>query len=427
MGHILGVLPHILLIVFYAIDALYRRSLPLKVNRNYLIFLFFLMSAFFARFVAMSAGVPGFDMLKTITGGLTFFLPIHGYLIWNFYNVDHEDFDPIQQTIAAFSVFLLANLLALGAGIETQAHGFEGRVNLPFAGGVYDGGNMLAIFCILIFPFVFKTKGMTMGRRFLFLGFFAVILVLLMSINSRLTTVTLLFLIGLFVTRLAYLHRLTFLAAWFMIPFLLSFSLLVYQILSLPIFTSVLKRVSMTDITTYNGRSYLWEKGLNWITSLGDGWLFGNGTNGHASLGLYSEYVMDMDEVGPNDIMLSSDLFALHSHSSMIDIFTAQGFFGILLFAGIFFVMMAYFRKSYNLPVEDQRFYPVAIFLLYLLQVDGFVEPGSMGFTVLALVASRACIRRKYIPRSDDPEEMQGPEEQGEAVADLPDGQKARV
>ena len=391
-GHIISILPHILLILFYAIDSLYRKRFTVKINSKYFVFLLFILSAMVARFAAMSGGVPGFDLLKTITGGLLFLIPIHGYLIWNIYNVEHDDFDPVRLFIIAMSIFLVVNLLAVGVGIESKSHSFEGRIALPFAGGIYDGGNMLAVFSIMIFPYLVQLRGSAL-KKMQYLVFMVVILGLLMSINARLTTVILLFMVGLFITRLAYLHRITFLASWFMIPFLLSFSLLVYQILSLPIFASILKRVDMEDVMTYNSRSYLWENGLDWITKEQTGILLGNGTNGHATLKLYEK-----TDLFRNIEIMGGSIYDLHSHSSMLDIFTAQGIIGMILLATVFYLMMVHYKRARKWVSEEFRFYPVVIYLLYLMQVDGFLVPTSLGFLLVGFLASRFMLKKQFLP-----------------------------
>jgi len=386
LGEILTVFPHILLILFYALDSLYKKSIPVKINFKFYIFVAFLLSTIASYWVGKSMGVPGIDNVRLITVSMSICLPFFGYLIWNFYNEGHEDFDPLKQILIAFNLYFVINLVGLGLGIKTLAHGFEGRITFPFSGGIYDGGNMLALLSILIFPNLIKLRGAFL-QRIKHYAYFAIIVMLLMVINSRLTTLNLILIAGLFATRLAYIWRPVFIGAWFTLPFLLSSSRLVYDILSLPLFSVIMKRVNLEDVTTYNSRTYIWEPGLEWIMSVKEGFFTGMGYRGHATLELYYD-IVDQWQI---------DIYALHSHSGLLDITIAQGILGILILAASFYFALQYYRRAAARKHSDRALFPIVMYMLFLLQFDSFMNPSGIGFAVFSLCMSRVAISKRKV------------------------------
>ncbi|MEM6630063.1 MAG: hypothetical protein AAF694_10350 [Bacteroidota bacterium] len=392
-GHMLSILPHILLIVFYALDSLYGRKFIFRVNLQAIWVLLFVGAFAYSGLVGLRVGIPGYDLIKTITEVLRVGVPFIGFLIWNFYNAGDESFDPVRQTLIGLGIYFIVNLMGVAAGITTLAHGFEDRISLPFSDGIYDGGNVLAIFAILIFPILIQLRGASVGQRFKYILYFGIICGLLFVINSRLTILILLFIMGIFTVRLAYVHWAIFIGAWCMIPFLLNSKMLVYNILSSPMFASILKRVDLEDITSYNSRAYIWERAVEWIEKDQTGILTGNGFRGFGTLRIYED-ITDKWMV---------DVYTLHSHSTMLDLLICQGIIGLGIVFGMMFIAMRFFRMAkkngYNNMV---RFYPIVIFLLYLMQIDSFVYPGGIGFEIFLMLFSLLAVNRKEELGSDE-------------------------
>jgi len=52
------------------------------------------------------------------------------------------------------------------------------------------------------------------------------------------------------------------------------------------VFTVIMKRTDLVDVTTFNGRSFLWQRALDWLVYDQRGLIFGNGAGGQYSLHL---------------------------------------------------------------------------------------------------------------------------------------------
>ncbi len=386
VGEVISVLPLLLILLFFTLDSLYKKRVSVAINYKFYFFAAFLLSACYSYYVGIKWGVPGVDMLRVFTASLTVVMPFVGFLIWNIYNEQYEDFDPHSEVLTAFNIYFVINLLGVGAGIKTLAHGFDDRITFPFSSGIYDGGNMLALMSILIFPNLIKLKGPLIGRAKQY-AYFVVIVVLLMVINSRLTALNLLLIMGLFATRLAFMYIPIFIGSWFTLPVLLNSSKIVYAILSLPFLAVLFKRVDVYDVTTYNSRTFIWEPGLEWIMKMKQGIWTGMGYKGPATLELYKD-LTDKWMV---------DVYVLHSHSSLLDITISQGILGISLLAISILFALQYYRKSFSINRSDKGLYAIVLYGLFLMQFDGFLNPGGVGFAILSLCISRVVIKRRKI------------------------------
>ncbi len=386
VGEIVSVLPFLLLSLFYVLDSLYKKHVSIKINYKFYFFMAFLASCSYSYYVAVQMGVPGVDMLRVFTASLTAIMPFLGYLVWNFYNEKYDDFNPQNEALIAFNIYFLVNLVGVGLGIKTLAHGFDDRITFPFSSGIYDGGNVLALMSILIFPNLVKLKG-SFSSKAKHYAYFVGIVMLLMIINSRLTTLNLLLVMGLFVTRLAFMYIPIFAASWFTLPFLLNSGKLVYAVLSLPFLAFLFKRVDIYDVTTYNSRTFIWEPGLEWVLKMKEGIWTGVGFKGPATLKLYKD-LTDKWMV---------DVYVLHSHSSLLDITISQGILGITLLAICFFFALQYYKKSFTYNRPDKGFFAVVYYTLFLMQFDGFINPGGIGFAIFSLCMSRVVLKRNRI------------------------------
>jgi hypothetical protein len=186
-------------------------------------------------------------------------------------------------------------------------------------------------------------------------------------------------------TRFAYL----FLFSFFTLPLLLNTGKLIYQILSLPVFVSLLQRVDMFDIMTFNGRSLLWENVFDWMWFDQRGFIFGNGFQGHYFLGI---------EYDVAKLFGIKDLDSLHLHSAVLEIIVNQGIVGIILVMAVFFKTCLYFKKLYEQQANDGAFYYVLVFMMLLLHVDMLQYMDNLGSTVFSLLVARTVVKQDERP-----------------------------
>ncbi len=395
VGNLLSILPHLLIILFFCLDSLLGKKFSVRLNPRMGWLILFMISLAYAGVLGLSYGVPGYDRLKTLTEILKVGIPFLGFMIWIFYQVEDEDFDPVRQFRWALGLYLSVNLLGAVAGITTLAHSFEDRISIPFSDGIYDGANVLAIFAILLFPLIRDNTSSSQSRIFT-LGLLFVVSALILHINSRLTILVLLLVMGLFMIRLAYVYQLIFVGAWFFIPMLLNSKMLVYNILTQPIFSSLLQRGDLEDITSYNSRAYIWERAMEWIQHDRTGFWAGNGTRGFGTLRIYED-ITDQWMV---------DVYTLHSHSSMLDIWICQGLIGLVIVGLMIWGTLKFYRIKRQEGHVLQQFYPVVIFLLLLMQVDGFFNPSGIGFAIFLMLFSLVVVQKGRGVRGEEEEKL---------------------
>jgi hypothetical protein len=147
-----------------------------------------------------------------------------------------------------------------------------------------------------------------------------------------------------------------------------------------------MQRVDIEDVTTFNGRAFLWKDGLDWLTGSHEGLWLGNGYKGHYFLDL----ITDVAELWNTD-----EVFHLHMHSTSLEVLICQGLISYAIFCGICFVTYNFFRKKYKEGKLEGSFLAPMIYLLFILQVDTFVYVDGMGFVLLALLVSRVAITEK--------------------------------
>ncbi len=162
---------------------------------------------------------------------------------------------------------------------------------MPFLDGFYSGACLLAILNLMLLSFIKKSLNDPIRLTYL-IGYFAVNLLLLYYINSRLAILIFAGVFIMFAFNLVRRFRGVFLLSVFTLPILLNIGVAIFYILSLPVFVAVMQRVNLVDVTTFNGRSFLWQRAFDWMMFDQRGLLFGNGTNGHYFLHLIPDYAM---------------------------------------------------------------------------------------------------------------------------------------
>lgn len=380
-GQLFSVAPFLLILLVHGVDLIYRGYALSVVNRNYWLGMAFLVSMTAGMWVAFQRGFPGFLFLNTMGQSIMFFAAFNAAVVVRIVNSHDEEFDFAELFLRSLLLLMVVNFLGYGAGMSNLVHAFPGRVSLPYMRGLYDASHLLSIINLML---LFKFRDFA-GRPLRFLGMLGLYLfnmAIMMNVNSRLSFLVFLVVTVLFLTRIIRTLRLLYTVSLFTMPLLLSFALLIYEVLTLPIFSAVLSRVSKHDVTSFNGRSYLWYGAWDWFLDDRRGLLFGGGYNGQAWLGF-------MDRIGV--LWGVENATMIHMHSSFLQILLAQGIVGLLLMYVIMWRIYRYYRTSYLADSREAPLFAVVVYLLFIWQIDIFCYGMDFGtpilFSLLAVIA----------------------------------------
>jgi O-antigen ligase len=275
------------------------------------------------------------------------------------------------------------NLAGYAAGLRNPVHSIEGRLNFPFGQGFYSIANTVAIINLIIIGKWFN--GIADWRMKMFTIFhFLLNMFIMMGVNSRLSILIFALIAVLWLLRILYQYYLMYTVSLFTLPLLLGFSEWIYQILSLPLFSILLKRVSYRDVTGFNGRRDLWERGLEWFRTMGDGFFWGNGYHGYYYIGL----VDDLEQ------FWSKSAINLHMHSSALEFVLSIGAVGLLPLMILFFLAVAYIRKKALARHDDGILLGVIFYLVFVFQIDNFVYITNYGAFIFFVIVSAALVRK---------------------------------
>jgi O-antigen ligase len=280
-----------------------------------------------------------------------------------------------------------------GLGLSNEVHSIEGRVNFPFLEGFYSGACVLAILNLMIIYYMSKSWNDPVRLSYL-AAYFTFNLALLFMINSRISILIFLFVALLLSFKVIEKTKGLFVGSLFTVPILLNSGLILYQILTLPFFVSILKRVDIEDVTTFNGRAFIWRNAMNWLTDDQRGIFLGNGYKGHYFLDLIS----DVAKLWNSDI---KDYHHMHLHSSSFEILVSQGIVGFVIFMLLFYKLFTYYKRKYRNGDEQGIFFAVGVFLLFIMQVDTFVYLESSGSVIFSLLLANVVIA--HPPSPDTP------------------------
>jgi hypothetical protein len=380
-GYFISAALHLLILVFYVIDVIYRKQIRFRLNWVYLAMLFYIATTAGSLFVGYFKGLPESNLNMIMIRTFLLLVPFHSFIVFTLYNEHHTDEIPMLL-IKGLSALLFVNLLGyFGLGLANEQHSIEGRLNMPFLDGFYSGASVLAVMNLLIAHRIRSNRDRpieSMVLTFYFIG----ILALLYMINSRLAMMIFLVIFMMFLVRIIAMRG-TFLVSLFFIPILLSSAYLLYQLVLLPGMSDVLQRVDVEDVTTFNGRAFLWKDGLDWLLGSHEGLILGNGYKGHYFLDL----ITDVAELWNTD-----EIFHLHMHSSSLEILICQGLISYGVFCLIWYRVYTFFRNKYKAGSMEGAFLGPVLYLLFILQVDTFVYMDGLGFVLFALLASRISI-----------------------------------
>ncbi|HUM66785.1 MAG TPA: hypothetical protein PLV32_13090, partial [Chitinophagaceae bacterium] len=138
IGRLVSATPFVLIIVFYSLDMLYKRKLEMRLRKDvYGLMLLFLFSSIVSLFVSLQKGYPNASLYVAISRSLILLAPFHAFLIFLWYNRNSPDDTFVRLSFMGLSFLLLVNLIGFAGGLTNQGHHLEGRLNLPFLGGLY--------------------------------------------------------------------------------------------------------------------------------------------------------------------------------------------------------------------------------------------------------------------------------------------------
>jgi hypothetical protein len=380
-GYIVSLALHFLILVFYLIDVIYRKQIRFRLNWMYIAMLVYIATCAGSLFVGYFKGLPESNLGMISVRSLLLFIPFHSFIVFALYNEHHFDEIPML-VIKALSALLFINLFGYFAmGIANAQHSIEGRLNMPFLDGFYSGASVLAIMNLLIAHRVRSNRDRPIESMMLSF-YFVFNLGLLYMINSRLAMMIFLVIFVMFVVRIVAMRGM-YLTSLFFIPILLSTAYLLYQLVLLPGMSDIMQRVDVEDVTTFNGRAFLWKDGLDWLLGSHEGLLLGNGYKGHYFLDL----ITDVAELWNTD-----EVFHLHMHSTSLEILVCQGLISYSIFCLIWLKVYNFFRAKYKDGNMEGAFLGPVLYLLFILQVDTFVYMDGLGFVIFSLLVSRVSI-----------------------------------
>ena len=387
-GMIVTTTPFLAIVLIYAVDVLYRKRVGNLLTRTWWLCLLYIGTLVVSMVVGLRNGIPGLNPGNVLLSCMVFLLPFLSAVIVNFYNRDDADFNFAGLLLKSLMLLVGINILGFLAGVQAYGHSFEGRANFPFMRGIYTGAHVLSVISLMGLYQLRSVRGRPVAYA-LVLAALGIGLYFMVKINSRLSFMIFLLLAVLFLTRAVKLAKGLYTISLFTMPLLLSFSLLVYQVLSTPFFVSILQRVSKEDVTTFNGRSYIWNAVADWAFYDRSGLLFGNGYKGH-----YKLHLLDFVAV----LWGEPHAYNLHSHSTFTEVLTAQGVFGVVLLYVILWQAFTFYRREY---LGSTRFAPMfagLVYILFIWQIDIFCYGVDIGHSILFCMLAPLCLK----PRAPD-------------------------
>jgi O-antigen ligase len=338
-------------------------------------------------FVSLSKNMPSMNMIGNVTKSIALLVPFQSFIILFLYNENHKE-NFVKLTFWSFSCLLLVNLIGYyGLGLTNELHSIAGRIAMPFLDGFYSGACLVAILNLMLLSFMKKSLNDPVRLTYM-LVYFAINLVLLYYINSRLAILIFGGVFIVFAFNLVRRFRGVFMMSIFTLPILLNFGIIIFYVLSLPVFVALVRRVNLVDITTFNGRSFLWQRTFDWMFFDQRGLFFGNGTSGHYFLHLIPDYAKKFGFGREED---------LHLHSTTLMTLVDQGIFGLVLLLLLCYRIFVHYRAEFQKNNPDSVFLATVVFLLFVMQVDMFCYPGALGFLILCLLAARVAVNPKTV------------------------------
>ena len=389
LGFVLCLTPFLIILLVHGIDLIYRTRTVSMVNRVYWIGMAYLISLAGAQWLAFARGFPGFNPTNTMMQTIMFMVPFNASIVVQIRNRDNDDFDFARMLLTGIFLLIVINLMGYATGLRNVIHGLDGRMNLPFLRGVYDAAHLMSIVNLIL---LFRIKNFV-GKPFTFMGltgFYLLNMFVMIDVNSRLSFMMFLLLTLLFLFRIMKTLRFVFPISLFTMPLLMGSALIIYNILTLPLFSAIVSRVDKDDVTTFNSRTYIWEEAWQWFLHDRRGFFFGNGYNGQYALGM-------MDRVAL--IWETDHAYNIHMHSTFLEVVMSQGVVGYVLFCTLVWFAFRYYRELYKRDTIEAPLFAAVVYLMFIWQIDIFCYGLEMGNPLFFALLSSLAIDPKYITR----------------------------
>ncbi len=387
IGLFFACVPFLAILLFYGLDLLYRGSFTPRVNGVYGLCMAALLSIAFSVQLGLHYHSPVLNPINRTVLILVFLLPFNAAVVVQLYNRGHDGYDFAEQFLKGLLLLVGLNLVAYAGGMRNQLHSFEGRVSFPFVMGIYDSAHLLAFINLILLGYL-RDIARNPLRFAALLGVYMVNMVVIMSVNSRLSFMIFFVLTVLFITQATKRVRGLYTISLFTMPILTSFALLIYQILSLPFFVALLSRVDKKDVTTFNGRTYIWGSAWDWLLDDRRGLLFGNGYNGQYRIRLLEFVAKLWNEPGS---------YNLHMHSAFLEILINQGLVGLFLMYAVYWQGFKRYRTQYIGGTAMAPLFAGFTYLMFSWQIDIFGYGFYMGFLLLFMMMAPLAIKSSAI------------------------------
>lgn len=369
-------LPFVLILAFYMLDLLYHQVPLPSVNAKFYLVLAALTSISVSVLVGLHHNSPLINQANGMLLIVLFYAPFLSSVVVHVYNRDEPGFNMAWLILQALIAYLFFNLAGMAAGIQNLMHRFPGRASPPFAVGIYDAAHMLSMMNLMLLFHLRNFKDRPV-RWSAFAGVYMINLGIILSINSRLSFMIFLVLTVLFLTHAMKALRGLFAVSLFTMPLMMSFALLIYEILSLPVFAAIVERVDKTDITTFNGRTYIWGAVGDWLADDRRGLILGNGYNGQYHLRLLEGVARLWGEPGS---------YRLHCHSAFLEMLVNQGILGILLMYGVYWTGFRFYRREYIANAAMAPLFAAFTYMMFAWQIDIVGYAYCSGFLLVFLM-----------------------------------------
>lgn len=390
-GIVITVLPYLAILAIYVMDLVYKGRVTPMVNKVYWIGMLFIISLIASYWMALFKGFPGLSSKNVAVMSLQFIVPFNAAVVTQVYNRDNDDFDLAKLILNGLVLLMLINFLGYAAGQSNRMHWFPGRINLPYTMGIYSTAHIVALVNLMLL-FYIRDPVSKPGKFAMMSGLFMINMAVMLSANSRLSIMIFFVLLVLFLFRLIKAAKGLFAISLFTMPLMMSFSLLIYEIISLPIFANILGRVNKRDVTTFNGRTDIWEAAFDWVLHDRTGFLFGNGYRGHYSMRMLDHVAVMWGE---------KHSYNLHMHSSFLEILMGQGIFGYLLFVALMWFAFAHYRRAYQRRTDQAPLFAGIVYFLFVWQIDMFLYGIDQGNPLFFMMLSAIAIDQRYITRRE--------------------------
>lgn len=384
LGYMISVFIHLLIVLFYLVDIVYKKEFKLKINGVFFLMIGFQLSCIASFFIAVEKNPPFINEVFSYIRSGILVLPFFSFMAVFLYNEKQPE-KLVKLLFDSLSLLLFINVVGYFVfGLRNGTHNIEGRLSMPFIDGMYSGACMIAILNLMILYYLKRTVNDPFRFTYL-LVYFLINLAFLFMINSRLANLIFLMVFVLYLFNMVHRVKGLFLIGVFFVPLLLNLGFLLYEVLSLPIFKVVMQRVDLHDVTTFNGRAFPWQRALDWLMYDQTGLIFGNGHNGHYFLHLMPDIakLWDVPET------------STHLHSTALSIIVDQGIVGYTFFILISYYGYITYKKKLEKGRKEGMFFPVMVFILIVMQVDMFVYRECLGAVILSFIAAGASLDLK--------------------------------